>query len=85
MVQAVRAHLLLVGPQEQAVPCSLLGWLQVLRERMGSSLLLVLDDLTTDLGCSCCLIAVPSTFRSGIQTPCPGDISSPSTILCLWS
>lgn len=42
MVQAVRAHLLLVGPQEQAVLRSLLGWLQVLRERLGSSLLLVL-------------------------------------------
>ena len=42
MVQAVRAHLLLVGPQEQAVLRSLLGWLQVLRGRLGSSLLLVL-------------------------------------------
>ena len=42
MVQAVRAHLLLVGPQGQAALRSLLGWPQVLRERLGSSLLLVL-------------------------------------------
>ena len=36
------ADLLLVGPQEQAVLRTLLGWLQVLSERLGSSLLLVL-------------------------------------------
>ena len=44
MVQAVWAHVLLVGPQEQAVLHSLLGWLQVLSslQVLGSSLLLVL-------------------------------------------
>ena len=41
-VKAVRAHLLLVGLQERAVLRSILGWLQVLRERLGSSPLLVL-------------------------------------------
>ena len=39
--------------------------------------------MSMDLGDSCCLITVPSTFRFGIQMQSPGDNSSPSTTLCL--